>query len=470
MRRLLIQFACLLFVASAFAQIPAPQINLSGNIGCQGFPCTNSGTLVFASDANHTMTAQESSAFNIKVTSGVSLTTTRNLISPAGRFAFTIENATTGGQAIQIIGPSGTGVTIPNGETFSVWNDGTNYVQSTGNPTGLGCSALTAGYYLVATGGAACADGGITDDGTTLSIRPISMTGTPQIYETLESTDAPYYGAGVLLTTTGSGNANLYAGTADSGPEALILDSVYGAKLTTYHGLAVVPQIDAPGSLALVAGSTVPTPWTGSKQYVQLASPATIDASYTVLLPSAQGTGALTNDGVGNLAWISGVTSIIAGTNLTISSTGAGGTGAVTINAGASGTVGNCTTAGALADYPSSGTAVGCAATPVTTSSSGALNVPGLFSFTSTTLPTLTSCGGGSPTISGNENVFTVAPGSGAPTACTVNFSPALTKGICVATGLGAADLGSVSVNANSTTAVTFNLSAATESFNAVCF
>ena len=461
MRRLLIQFACLLFVASAFAQIPAPQINLSGNIGCQGFPCTNSGTLVFASDANHTMTAQESSAFNIKVTSGVSLTTTRNLISPAGRFAFTIENATTGGQAIQIIGPSGTGVTIPNGETFSVWNDGTNYVQSTGNSTGLGCSALTAGYYLVATGGAACADGTI-DFG-------VSFPDTLSISANHDSSSLLILSANNATSVQAANEVSVGVSAGGQAGYTIVPDHI---QMSANNGLQLFPGAGGTTYSTNLQFHTNPgsTPVTPITHGIALQAPATSVTAYSMFLPTSQGTGALTNDGVGNLAWISGVTQIIAGTNLTISSTGGGGTGAVTVNAGASGTVSTCATAGALAYYPSSGTAVNCPSTAPTATSSGGVNIPGLFSLTSTTLPTLTSCGGGSPTISGNENVFTVAPGSGAPTACTVNFSPALTKGICVATGLGAADLGSVSVNANSTTAVTFNLSAATESFNAVCF
>jgi hypothetical protein len=129
----------------ASAQIPAPQIALTGNIGCQGFPCVNNGTLIFTSDADHTMTARETSAFYIKVTSSVSLTATRNLIAPLGNFPFTIENATTGGQSIQIIGASGTGVTIANGSTVSVWNDGTNFVQSglSGSYLPLGGGTLT---------------------------------------------------------------------------------------------------------------------------------------------------------------------------------------------------------------------------------------------------------------------------------------------------------------------------------------
>lgn len=126
-----------LLASVGVAQIPPPQINLSGNIGCAGFPCVNNGTLNLTIDANHTMTAQETSALYIKITSSIPLTATHNLIVPTGRFPFTIENATTGGHSIQIIGASGTGITIPNGTTVSVWNDGTNYVQVGGNGSNI---------------------------------------------------------------------------------------------------------------------------------------------------------------------------------------------------------------------------------------------------------------------------------------------------------------------------------------------
>lgn len=125
-----------LLAVPAFAQIPAPQIPLTGNIGCSGFPCQNNGTLIVPSDANYTMTATDTSAAFIKVTSSVVLTATRNIIAPAGNFAFSIENATQGGQAIQIIGPTGAGVTIPNGATAHVWFDGTNYQGIGGVLTG----------------------------------------------------------------------------------------------------------------------------------------------------------------------------------------------------------------------------------------------------------------------------------------------------------------------------------------------
>lgn len=167
---------------SAQAQIQAPQIGLSGNIGCVGFPCVNTGTLIFSSDANHTMTVQETSAFYLRVTSSVTLTATRNLIAPSGRFPFTIENATTGGQSIQIIGQSGLGVTIPNGATVSTWNDSANFVQ-------------IGGFSLTTTG----SSGAAVLNGVTLNI--------------------PQYQGVLTLTTTGSSGAASLVGSTLNIPQ-----------------------------------------------------------------------------------------------------------------------------------------------------------------------------------------------------------------------------------------------------------
>lgn len=124
------------------AQVPSPSIPLTGNIGAGGiFPLFNAGPLIFSSDASRTMAYPEMSAFVIKAVSSVTLTATRNLIAPNGYFAFAIENATTGGQSIQIIGATGTGVTIPNCSvsptacTAFVFGDGTNY-YSVGSSAG----------------------------------------------------------------------------------------------------------------------------------------------------------------------------------------------------------------------------------------------------------------------------------------------------------------------------------------------
>ena len=130
----------LLLSSPVGAQIPTPQIPLTGNIGCSGFPCLNNGTINLTSDASHTMTAVETSALYIRVTSSVSLTATRTLYYPAGNFPVGVENATTGGQVINVCPISGACVPIPNSTTTytQVWYDGTNFVQigSTGGGGG----------------------------------------------------------------------------------------------------------------------------------------------------------------------------------------------------------------------------------------------------------------------------------------------------------------------------------------------
>jgi hypothetical protein len=88
-------------------------------------------TVTFASDANRTLTltdtnaAQDARALFLNVTSGVSLTATRDLIVPAINKTYIVKNATTGSQSIRVI-VAGVGVTIPNGKTVLVYNNGTD--------------------------------------------------------------------------------------------------------------------------------------------------------------------------------------------------------------------------------------------------------------------------------------------------------------------------------------------------------
>jgi hypothetical protein len=188
-------------------QIPAPQLNLSGNIGCQGFPCLNNGTLVFSSDANRTMTAQESSATGgIKVTSTVALTATRNLIIPAGNFQFlAIENATTGGQSIQVVGQSGTGVTIANGSSATVWFDGTNMVQTGSYGGGGSASANT----VLA--------GPCSGSPTTPAYRALCVTDLPTGIPNANLANSSITINGTSVALGGSTTVNQYAALPSSG-------------------------------------------------------------------------------------------------------------------------------------------------------------------------------------------------------------------------------------------------------------
>jgi hypothetical protein len=63
-------------------------------------------------------------------------TAVRNLIAPLVEKTYLVKNNTTGGYAIQIIGSSGLGVTIPNGITTSVYCDGINFYNGLNGSVG----------------------------------------------------------------------------------------------------------------------------------------------------------------------------------------------------------------------------------------------------------------------------------------------------------------------------------------------
>lgn len=89
-------------------------------------------SLTFSSDANKTLTATESMYETIKFAGGSTLTATRNVVLPhAPGKVWCIWNATTGGQSIQAIGASGTGITIGTGKKAFVMSDGTNIERMT---------------------------------------------------------------------------------------------------------------------------------------------------------------------------------------------------------------------------------------------------------------------------------------------------------------------------------------------------
>lgn len=94
-----------------------------------------SGTLItraFPSDANYTAVLSDYRSKIMQFVGGATLTATRDVIVPliAG-YQWTIFNGTTGAQSIQIIGATGTGVTIANGMRAIVYANGTNIVRAT---------------------------------------------------------------------------------------------------------------------------------------------------------------------------------------------------------------------------------------------------------------------------------------------------------------------------------------------------
>jgi hypothetical protein len=161
-------------------------ILLSGSISTTGTSILGRGPAVFTTNANHTLTVDEYTNKFLNVTSSSSLTTIFNLIAPLVQGQeFVVQNNTTGGQAIQIIGSSGTGVTIVNGDSVSVVCDGNNYLQSTGKSVYTNINVLTTPTTI----------------GTTIAGSTVSL---PQaIINVVSTTSFPSRGNIVILVTIG---------------------------------------------------------------------------------------------------------------------------------------------------------------------------------------------------------------------------------------------------------------------------
>jgi hypothetical protein len=97
--------------------------------GNTGWVAPNGYKLVnYSSDGKLIPTAEEECARYHRVVSGVPLTMTHNYVLPLTiKRAWFIHNATSGGQSIQVIGTSGTGVTIAADTKAWVYTDGTNF-------------------------------------------------------------------------------------------------------------------------------------------------------------------------------------------------------------------------------------------------------------------------------------------------------------------------------------------------------
>lgn len=292
----------LFFPVALFAQIPLPQIPLTGSIGCLGFPCVNSGTLVMPSDADYTMTAQDTSAFYLAITSSVSLTATRNIIAPSGRFPFTIENATTGGQSIQIIGQSGTGITIANGTTVAVWNDGTNFVQvgssggGTGNVTTNG--SPQAGYIPVwaspSSIGNSLIDYGITTPSVFTLSAPVNIAGTGPSQFAFVYNATPVVPGSSTSAVYGVDSSGHGVMSEAGGSAARICNSTNGVCAGSGTVVASpqfqLPYFSAAGtSTTLTGDSKIFTDGSGNLTVNSLTFPGAISGNATIQAQSAAG-------------------------------------------------------------------------------------------------------------------------------------------------------------------------------------
>lgn len=176
-------------------------------------------------DTNYTLTnynGVSDEARNAVIVATGTNSAQRDIIAPLVEKVYTIKNSTVGGYAVRIIGVSGTGITIPNGVTTSVYCDGTNFynmqVGTTGNETINGNLTVTGTTTLqgAMTGTTGVFSGAISSVSPTFTGTPTaptapSGTSTTQIATTAFVTNVT--AALGTMSTQNANNVNITGGT-----------------------------------------------------------------------------------------------------------------------------------------------------------------------------------------------------------------------------------------------------------------
>jgi microcystin-dependent protein len=141
-------------------------------------------SVVMATDTDYTLTANNGSTDEarqmiLSVTSGVSLTATRNVIVPSKEKLYVVYNNTSGSQSILVKTSGGTGITIPNGKVSIVFCDATNVNYALTHTT-LPATDIT-GALAVTNGGTGLTSAGssnqvLTTDGSSFSLAQLTSS------------------------------------------------------------------------------------------------------------------------------------------------------------------------------------------------------------------------------------------------------------------------------------------------------
>lgn len=196
-------------------------------------------TSIVMADANYTLTnfnGVSNEARNaVLVVSGAN-SAVRDVIPPVVKKLYTVVNNTSGGQAIRIIGATGTGVTIPNGVTTLVYCDGTNFINGLSGTS----ENFTVNGTVVAT----------TFSGSGASISAINASNISSgTIANARTTAATANGAStiVLRDSNGSFAGNVVSGGSFSTANFSITEA--GGKLQFKYGSTVIVSIDSTGNI-----------------------------------------------------------------------------------------------------------------------------------------------------------------------------------------------------------------------------
>lgn len=178
-------------------------------------------------DANYTLTnfngVSDEARNQVIVATGTN-TGVRDIIAPLVEKTYIVKNSTTGGNAIRVIGSSGTGVSIPNGVTASVYCDGINFYSTltgtpgnftvNGNLTTTGTATITG----VLNGTTAAFSGAISAVSPTFTGVPTAVTAAPGTNTTQIATTAFALANGIP-----SGAIVMWSGSIASIPSGWLL-------------------------------------------------------------------------------------------------------------------------------------------------------------------------------------------------------------------------------------------------------
>ena len=258
-----------------------PQLLLGTPVGTTAGAPLGGASIVYPADADYTLTTSgaqpESTRQFLQVTSTPPLTATRKLVVPLNDGQpWIVQNSTTGGQSILVIGPSGTGVVVLNGAIASVVCDGTN-IYPLGGQGGLISVANQAALEALPVAG--------LPTGTEIYLA--SQT-TEWSYEPADTSAADY----LHIPALGGGNfvyknatnpfawqgATFYVdpvGGSDDNPGTALLpwQTVMGGWVTRVGGIYGIIDLRARTILQMVNGETI-----GSEliQFaISMATPAT---------------------------------------------------------------------------------------------------------------------------------------------------------------------------------------------------
>jgi hypothetical protein len=185
------------------------------------------------SDANYTMSnyngVVDEARNQVLIVTGA-LTATRNLVAPLVEKTYVVQNNTSGGQSIQVIGSSGLGVTIPNGIAAYVYCDGTNFYNAISGSVGN----FAVNGNLSVTGTTALS-GALTYGGVALSN---SVTGTGSM---ALSASPAFTGTPTAPTATAGTNTTQIATTAFTASAVATGQAAGAAAITNAGGWSVTP-------------------------------------------------------------------------------------------------------------------------------------------------------------------------------------------------------------------------------------